>query len=379
MRGLSRRFDSIGESATLRASDRAAQLRREGRRVLAFTLGEPDFPTPAPIRQAAARAAARGETHYTPSAGIPELREAIARKLKGENRIPAEAPNVVVTPGAKQAIYEACQALLEPGDEALLTDPAWVTLAACVRMAGADVVWCRDLEDAAAKTGPRTKLLILNSPANPSGAVLSREEVRAAADLAADRDLWVLSDEIYEKIVYGKPHVSIASLPGMAERTVVVNGFSKTYAMTGWRIGYVAAPAEVVKGMLKVQQHTVTCAPSVAQHGALAALKMKASSVNRMVREFKARRDLLVKGLRGLGFGVEPPAGAFYLWLNVAARGGGAAFAKKILEAAGVAVTPGDDFGPSGKDCVRFSYACSRGQIREALERTAPVLKPIPP
>ncbi len=369
MRGLSHRFDDIGESATLRASDRAARLRREGQRVLAFTLGEPDFPTPAPIRQAAARAAARGETHYTPSAGIPELREAIARKLKRENRIPAGAGNVVVTPGAKQAIYEACQALLEPGDEALLMDPAWVTLAACVKMAGARVTWCRDLENASALAGPRTKLLILNSPGNPSGKVLSRDEAKAAADLARDRDLWVLSDEIYEKIVYGRPHVSIASLPGMAERTVVINGFSKTYAMTGWRIGYAAAPAEVVKGMLKVQQHTVTCAPSVAQHGALAALRMDASAVNRMVREFRTRRDLLVKGLRDLGFAVEPPAGAFYLWLNVAARGGGAPFAEKLLENAGIAVTPGDDFGPSGRDYVRFSYACGRETIREALER----------
>ncbi|MEM3085985.1 MAG: pyridoxal phosphate-dependent aminotransferase [Halobacteria archaeon] len=373
MRRLSRRFDEIGESATLRASDRAARLRKEGRRVFAFTLGEPDFPTPAPIRQAAARAAARGETHYTPSAGIPELREAVARKLRRENRVPAEAGNVVVTSGAKQAIYEACQALIEPGDEVLLIDPAWVTLAACVKMAGGRVVWCRDLGEAAARAGPGTKLLILNSPNNPSGAVLSRKEIGEAADLARDRDLWVLSDEIYEKIVYGKPHVSIASLPGMAERTVVVNGFSKSYAMTGWRIGWAVAPPEVANVMLKVQQHTVTCAPSIAQHGALAALKMPASAVAKMVREFRARRDILVEGLRDLGFAVEPPAGTFYLWLGVASRGGGAAFAEKILEEAGVAVTPGDDFGPSGKDYVRFSYACGRETIREALERLGQV------
>jgi aspartate aminotransferase len=236
------------------------------------------------------------------------------------------------------------------------------------------VVWCGDLGEASARAGPKTKLLILNSPNNPSGAVLSPGEVGEVADLARDRDLWILSDEIYEKIVYGKPHVSIASLPGMAERTVVVNGFSKTYAMTGWRIGWAAAPPEVVKGMLKVQQHTVTCAPSVAQHGALAALKMPASAVAKMVREFRARRDILVNGLRDLGFAVEPPAGTFYLWLDVASRGGGAAFAEKILEKAGVAVTPGDDFGPSGKDFVRFSYACGRGTLREALERLGPVV-----
>ncbi|MBI4361886.1 MAG: pyridoxal phosphate-dependent aminotransferase [Euryarchaeota archaeon] len=370
----SRRLDPIRESATVRMADRAAELKAQGRDILSLTLGEPDFPTPPHILDAADRAARAGKTHYTPSGGIPELRQAIAEKLQKENRIPATSKQVLVTAGAKMAIYQACQAILEKGDRAVLLDPAWVTLDACIRMAGARTTWARDPGKIPEKIGPRTKLVILNSPSNPSGGVLPEETIRAVRDAAVEHDCYVLSDEIYEKIIYEGTHRSIGSMDGMMERTITVNGFSKAYAMTGWRLGYAHAPPPVLGVMMKLQQHTVTCATAPAQHAGVEALRGPQDTVARMVEEFRARRDLLLSGLWGMGMRPKPPVGAFYLWLDVRRLGGGARVAEALLEKAGVAVTPGDDFGPRGKHHIRVSYAASRENLSEFLRRAAPVL-----
>lgn len=369
------RLSQIGESATIKTLDVIKRLEKSGINVISLSTGEPDFPTPEHICQAALKAMREGKTHYTPSAGIPELREAIARKLREENGIDAKPSNVIVTPGAKHAIYEACASLLDRGDEAILFDPAWISFPACVRLCEASIRWVSGVEELEDAIGDRTRLIVINSPNNPSGRMMGRDELEQIAEVARRKNVYVLSDEIYEKIVYEKEHISIASLDGMADRTIVINGFSKTYAMTGWRIGYAYAPPDVIRRMNIIQQHTVTCAPSFVQYASLAAMEGPQDCVRQMVDEFRRRRNVLVDGLRAMGFECEKPDGAFYLWLNVSGYGGGERFAGELLEKAGVAVTSGTDFGPSGKDYIRISYAASMERIEEALGRIENIIR----
>ncbi|WP_292466150.1 pyridoxal phosphate-dependent aminotransferase [Methanolobus sp.] len=372
----SSRLKRVEESATIKAANVANKMRQEGTDIISFTLGEPDFDTPKHICDAAADAMYRGETHYTPSAGIPELKDAIALKLCTENKLDAKASDIIVTPGAKQAIFEIMMSVLDDGDEAILFDPAWVSYDPAIKFAGANTVWVpTDAEDGFKPQNPeeyitdKTKLIVVNSPGNPTGAVYDKQTLKNIADIAIDNDILVLSDEIYEKIIYDQEHVSIGSLEGMQDRTITVNGFSKAYAMTGWRLGYVHARSDIIKGMLKIQSHSVSSATSFVQYGGVAALEGPQEPVAEMVDRFKIRRDLLVDGLNAIGIKCQKPGGAFYAFADVSEYGNGDTVTEKLLKNAHVAVTPGSAFGESGKDFIRISYATSLERIQEGLER----------
>ena len=373
---VSRRLQSIEESATLRMTGLANELKRKGHDVISFSLGEPDFDTPKNISDAAVESLRRGDTHYSPAPGIPELRSAIAEKLQNENNLNVEPGHVIVTPGAKQAVFEAILAVLDEGDEAILFDPAWVTYDPCITIAGRRTVWApldpeNDFNptDIAKYITPKTKLIVVNSPSNPTGGIFSRDVLTEIADLAIDHDIMVISDEIYEKIIYEKEHFSIGSLPGMDERTITINGFSKAYAMTGWRLGYLATSNEVFKSMSKLHSHSVSSATTFVQWAGVEALKGPQDFIPEMVTEFKARRDLLVEGLNNMGIKCNYPSGAFYAFADVSEYGNGDEVCEKLLTEAYVAATPGSAFGPHSMDFIRFSYATSRERIQTALDR----------
>lgn len=372
----SSRLKRVEESATIRVANIANKLRQEGTDVISFSLGEPDFDTPKHICDAAADAMYRGETHYAPSAGIPQLRDAIAEKLRTENGLDVNGSDVLVTPGAKQAIFEIMMTVLDDGDEAILFDPAWVSYNSAIRFAGADTVWVPtdthndfkplDLEE---YITDKTRLIVVNTPGNPTGAVYDRDTLKNIADIAIDHDVLVLSDEIYEKIIYDREHISLGSMEGMQDRTITVNGFSKAYAMTGWRLGYVCARPDIFQGMLKIQSHSVSSATSFVQYGGLEALQGPQEPVTEMVNKFKARRDILVKGLNDIGIKCQTPGGAFYAFADVSEFGNGDEISEKLLVDAHVAVTPGYAFGESGRDFIRISYAASKERIKEGLSR----------
>ena len=372
----SARLKRVEESATIRISNIATRMIKEGTDVINFSLGEPDFNTPKNICDAAAKAMYEGKTHYAPSGGIPELRAAIAEKLRTENNLDVTEAGVLVTPGAKQGIFEVMMGVLDDGDQALLFNPSWVTYDACIRFAGAETVWVPTVPEKGFSPDnfeeyitDKTKLIVVNSPGNPTGGVFGKKTLHCIADLAIDHDLIVVSDEIYEKIIYDREHISIGSLDGMQERTITVNGFSKAYAMTGWRLGYLTAPPEILKLLLKIQSHSVSSATTFVQYGGLEALQGPQDSVKAMVDRFKVRRDVLIDGLNKMGFECKKPDGAFYAFANVSEYGNGTQVAERLLKEAQVAVTPGIAFGSSGEDFVRISYATSIDRIREALER----------
>jgi len=372
----SSRLKRVEESATIRVANIANKLRQEGTDVISFSLGEPDFDTPKHICDAAADAMYRGETHYAPSAGIPQLRDAIAEKLRTENGLDVNGSDVLVTPGAKQAIFEIMMTVLDDGDEAILFDPAWVSYNSAIRFAGADTVWVptdthNDFKplDLEGYITDKTRLIVVNTPGNPTGAVYDRDTLKNIADIAIDHDVLVLSDEIYEKIIYDREHISLGSMEGMQDRTITVNGFSKAYAMTGWRLGYVCARPDIFQGMLKIQSHSVSSATSFVQYGGLEALQGPQEPVTEMVNKFKARRDILVKGLNDIGIKCQTPGGAFYAFADVSEFGNGDEISEKLLVDAHVAVTPGSAFGESGRDFIRISYAASKERIKEGLSR----------
>jgi aspartate aminotransferase len=372
----SSRLKRVEESATIRISNIATRMTKEGMDVINFSLGEPDFNTPKNICDAAAKAMYEGKTHYAPSGGIPELRAAIAEKLRTENKLDVTDSSVLVTPGAKQGIFEIMMGVLDDGDQAILFDPAWVTYDACIRFSGADTAWVPTVpekgfvpENFEEYITDKTKLIVVNTPGNPTGGVFGEKTLKCIADIAIDHDLIVVSDEIYEKIIYDREHISIGSFDGMQERTITVNGFSKAYAMTGWRLGYLTAPPEIFKLLLKIQSHSVSSATTFVQYGGLEALLGPQEGVKAMVDRFKVRRDVLVEGLNKMGIECKKPDGAFYAFANVSEYGNGTDFAERLLKEAQVAVTPGIAFGASGEDFIRISYATSIDRIREALER----------
>jgi len=370
----SARLNRIQGSATLAIAKLASEIAQEGNDVITLSLGEPDFTTPKHICKSAMQSLRRGDTHYTPSAGIPELIDAVAKKLHTDNGIDVTSDQILVTPGAKQAVFVAIQAVLDEGDEAILLDPAWVSYDACIIYAGARTVWAptnRDFmpPDLGEHITDKTKLIIINSPGNPTGAVFNRKYLEEIADLAIDNDIMVLSDEIYEKIIYDKTHFSIGSFDGMLDRVITINGFSKAYAMTGWRLGYMAAPTDITVAALKLQSHSVSHATSFVQHAGITALCSDQRSVDEMTTEFRARRDILVDGLTSIGFNCRKPDGAFYVFLDVSEYGGGDAVAEQLLREAHIAVTPGSAFGPGSSDYIRISYAASRERIYDALDR----------
>lgn len=376
-----KRLQKITESATLRISNLASELKSHGKDIITFSLGEPDFATPGHIIEAVKASLEHGDTHYTPSPGIPELRKAIAQKLKNDNNIEVKPGSIIVTPGAKQAIFEVMLSVLQDGDEAILFDPAWVSYDPCVMLTGAKTVWVPTDPDKSFKPvnlaeyiTKKTKIIVVNSPCNPTGGVYGRETLKEIADIAVDKNILVLSDEIYEKIIYDKEHISIGSMDGMQDLTITVNGFSKAYAMTGWRLGYVSAAKEIYDQMLKLHSHSVSQATSFVQYAGIAALQGDQTCVTDMVREFRARRDLLVRGLNKLGIRCAMPDGAFYAFADVSEYGSGEKVAELLLNKAFVATTPGSAFGEAGNDFIRISYATSQERIREALRRMEAVL-----
>jgi len=373
---VSERIASVPPSGIRRFFDIAATMED----VISLGIGEPDFTTPEPILRAGIEALGRGETHYTSNSGLMELRRAIAEhldRLYGQTYNPAS--EILITVGVSEALYLACTATLDPGDEVIIPEPCFVSYAPEVIFAGgvpvmvptsAENEWQVTAEAIEAAVTERTKALLLGYPSNPTGAVMSRERLNEIAAVVKRHNLLVISDELYDRLVYDTRHVCFPSLPGMYSRTILLMGFSKAYAMTGWRIGWAAGPAEIMEMMRRVHQYTIMCAPTVAQYAALAALKEGEPFVEEMRREYDRRRRLIVSGLNEIGLTCVEPKGAFYAFPSIAVTGMDEnTFAEKLLQEEHVAVIPGNAFGPSGKGYVRCSYATAYEKIEEALER----------
>ena len=385
---LSRRASEAEESVTLAMSAKANAMREKGIDVISFTAGEPDFDTPEHIKKAASDALAKGQTKYTPASGLPALRKAVAAKFKRDNGLDFEPSQVVVSCGAKHSLYNVIQAVLQEGDEAIIPAPYWVSYPAMVKCAGATPVIVDTHErhglkmtasELEAAITPRTKMLILCSPSNPTGMVYTKAELEALADVVLKKDLLVISDEIYEKLVFGVPFASIATTrPGMKERTVVVNGASKAYAMTGWRIGYAAGPKDIMEAVGRMQSQSTSNATSIAQHAAIAALDGDQGCVEKMRVEYAKRRDYIVGRLRAIpGIACGEPQGAFYVFPRVSelfgkkhngkVLQGSVSFAETLLDQAFVGTVPGSGFGAD--EYIRFSYATSMEKIQAGLDR----------
>ena len=377
---ISERAAQLTPSLTLSIDSKAKAMKAEGIDVCGFGAGEPDFDTPEHIKAAAIEALQAGFTKYTPSAGIPELRAAIAEKLAGDNGLTYRPGQVVVSNGAKHSCYNAILATCQPGDEVVIPAPYWVSYPDMVRLVGAEPVivptmernnWKMRPEDFENAMTPRTKMLIMNTPCNPTGSVYTREELEAIVEVASGEDIYILSDEIYEKLVYDDAkHVSIASLSKEAyDLTITVNGFSKSYAMTGWRLGYLAAPEAVAKAVDSIQSHTTANPSSFSQRGALAALKGDQQPVADMREEFDMRRNYMIDRLSKIpNVTAVKPQGAFYVLLNVSQLGlTSQNFADRLLSKANVAVVPGAAFGDDRT--IRLSYATSIDIIKKGLDR----------
>ncbi len=377
---ISERAAQLTPSLTLSIDSKAKAMKAEGLDVCGFGAGEPDFDTPEHIKRAAIEALEAGFTKYTPNAGIPELRQAIADKFAADNGLNYRAGQVVVSNGAKHACYNAILATCQPGDEVIIPAPYWVSYPDMVRLVGAEPVivptsernaWKMRSEDFENAMTPRTKMLIMNSPGNPTGSVYTREELEAIVNVAAEEDIYILSDEIYEKLVYDDvKHVSIASLSKEAyDLTITVNGFSKSYAMTGWRLGYLAAPDAVVRAVDSIQSHTSSNPSSFSQYGALAALKGDQQPLADMREEFDMRRNYMFDRLSKISnITAVKPQGAFYILVNISQLGlTSQNFADRLLSKANVAVVPGAAFGDDRT--VRFSYATSLDVIKKGLDR----------
>lgn len=385
---ISPRAAQIEPSATIAAAARAKQLKSEGIHVFDFTLGEPDFPTPQHICDAARAAIAKGQTHYTPSSGIPELRRAIADRYRKQLGIACEPAQVIVSNGAKHSIHNVLTALCGPGDEVVIPAPYWVSYSELVKLTGASSrIVATSPENGFKMTAaefrtaltPQTRLLMLNSPCNPTGSVYTPDELREIAEVVLDADILVMSDEIYEHLVYGDATATVfASLhPGLPERTVTVSGVSKSYAMTGWRIGWSVSDLTIAKAMDSLQSQETSNPCSVSQYAAVAALEGDQSCVASMLSEFTRRREFVLKRLRGLpNLSVIEPQGAFYAFFNVSKHFGrklgsrvvqdSASFCGAALETAHVALVPGSAFGAEGY--VRMSFACDLGEIERGLD-----------
>ncbi len=373
---VSERIATVPPSGIRRFFDIAATMED----VISLGIGEPDFDTPEPIVRAGIEALEKGETHYSSNSGMIELRRALAEhldKMYGQTYNPES--EILITVGVSEALYLAFAATLDPGDEVIIPEPCFVSYAPEVIFAGGTPVMVPTVvennfqvtaADIAAAVTPRTKALLVGYPNNPTGAVMSRERLNEIAAIVKQHDLLVISDEIYDQLVYGVDHVCFPSLPGMYDRTILLQGFSKAYAMTGWRVGYIAAPADLMKMMRLVHQYTIMCAPTVSQYAALAALRVGEPYVQEMVAEYDRRRRLIVDGLNNIGLTCFEPQGAFYAFPSIEITGmDGNTFAETLLQEERVALVPGGAFGEAGKGYVRCSYATAYEKLEEALER----------
>jgi aspartate aminotransferase len=370
----------IGTETAFEVLVRAKALAAQGRSIIHLEIGEPDFDTPRHIVEAAKQALDEGYTHYGPTQGLPELREAIAEYVSTTRGIQVGADRVSVVPGGKPIIYFPMMALLEPGDEVIYPNPSFPIYESMINYLGATPVpmplveergFSFDIEAFRQKLSPKTKMVILNSPANPTGGVIPEEDIAAIAAILRDRDVVVLSDEIYSRMSYGRAPVSITTFPGMLEKTIILDGFSKTYAMTGWRIGYGILPSFLVDAVNKLMVNSNSCTASFTQRAALAALKGPQEPAEEMIAEFRKRRDIFVAELNTIpGFRCPMPEGAFYAFPNIETTGWKSkALADELLNTTGVACLSGTAFGAFGEGYLRFSYANSTDQLREAASR----------
>ena len=383
---VSERMSRLGTESAFEVLARAKALEREGREIVHLEIGEPDFDTPAHIKEAAKRALDAGATHYGPSAGLPELREAIAKQITATRGIPVSPEEIVVTPGAKPIMFFTIMALINPGDEVIYPNPGFPIYESVINFVGGVPVpiplleaggFGFDLDLFEAKVSKKTRLIILNSPQNPTGGVLGRDQIERIAEIARRFRIPVLSDEIYRQFLYAGEFVSIANLPGMKELTVILDGFSKAYAMTGWRLGYGVMPQHLAEHLTRLMVNSASCTATFVQLAGIAALEGDQSSVDAMVAEFRRRRDLFVAGLNELpGVSCASPRGAFYVFPNVTAlKRPSAEIADLLLQEAGVALLSGTAFGRYGEGYLRLSYATSEASLRKALDRMRPVFE----
>jgi aspartate aminotransferase len=377
---LAERMSRIGVESAFEVLVRARALEKQGKNIIHLEIGEPDFPTPANVVEAGKRALTEGFTKYGPSQGLPDLREAIAAYISNTRNIKVGPENVCVVPGGKPIMYYTMIALLEPGDEVIFPNPSFPIYESMIRFLRAVPVsipleesrgFAFDVELLRSKLTPKTKMIILNSPANPTGGISPREDVAEMAEILRDRDVMVLSDEIYSRILYSGEHVSIASFLGMLEKTVILDGFSKTYSMTGWRLGYGVMPTWLADAAVKLMVNSNSCTATFTQKAGLEALTGPQEAVDAMVKEFRIRRDAICKGLNEIpGFHCEVPEGAFYAFPSVKGTGiPSKQLADMLLNDAGVACLDGAAFGEFGQGFIRFSYADKLDNLMEAIRR----------
>ena len=373
------RMDSIPFAGIRKIFEEVTRRENAGEDIIHLNIGRPDFDTPAHIKEAAKKALDEGKVHYSSNYGIPQLREALADKLQQDNQMSYDPGEIIVTVGGNEAVFIAMMGLLDAGDEVLIPDPCWLNYFYCVQMAGGVPVsvpareeyqFTPSIDDFRSRVTDKTKMIVINTPNNPTGAVYSAEALEALGQLAAERNLYVLSDEIYEKMVFdGHRHVSFGSLPGMKERTVTVSGFAKNYSMTGWRLGFVAASPEAISAMVRIHQYVTICATSFAQWGAVAALTGPQDEVQHMIDEFGRRGELVSSALQEMpGIQVAKPAGTFYIFPSIKQTGKSSQeMAEYLLDEAKIAVVPGHVFGDYGEGYIRLSYANSYENLEKAM------------
>lgn len=377
---LAKRMSRLGTETAFVVLAKAKKLEAAGKDIVHLEIGEPDFDTPGNIIEAAVKALSNGWTHYGPSAGLPELREAVAEEVSSTRGVNIDPSQVVITPGGKPVMFFVMMALLDEGDEVIYPNPGFPIYESVINFIGARAVPIQlheknqfrlDVDELKALVTPRTRMIVINSPQNPTGSVLTDKDLASIAEIAVKNDILVLSDEIYSRILYGGKHQSIYSLAGMAERTIILDGYSKTYAMTGWRLGYGVMPSELADQVAKLQTNCNSCTASFTQIAGVEAIKGPQGEVDKMVEEFRKRRDVVVSGLNGIkNVSCLVPDGAFYAFPNVSLTGVRASeLADRILNEAGVAVLSGTSFGLFGEGFIRISYANSISNINKALER----------
>lgn len=378
---VANRMNQLTPSGIRKVNEKALAMERAGETVFHFEVGRPDFDTPDYIKKAAEESLKRGEVFYTSNFGTMELRQEIANKLKRENGVDYKATEVLVTVGLAEAVFDVLSCILDEGDEILIPDPVWVNYLNIPKMLGATPVsyslkeesgYQIDLDEVRAKITPKTKVMVIVTPNNPTGGVLSADTLQELAKIIKENDMLIISDEVYERLIYdGEKHLSIASLPGMKERTFTMNGMSKAYSMTGWRLGYVAAAEEFITVLNKFHQHNTTCAPSFVQAASVVALRDEGDEVEEMVKEYQRRRDYAVNAINETpGLSCVCPKGAFYIFINCKELGMKSAdIAAYLLDEAKIALVPGDVFGAGGEGYLRMSFANSYENIVEGCER----------
>lgn len=375
------KYSNIGPSGIRKINEKTIEMERDGKRIYHFEVGRPDFDTPKVIKDATIKSIENGDVFYTSNYGIMPLREAVAEKLREENNLDYTAKEVLITAGATESIFDSYSLILEEGDEILLPNPCWPNYVNAAHIMGAKPVryslaeendFQIDFDELEGLVTEKTKAIVIITPSNPIGSMFSQETLEKLADFAKKKDILVISDEIYEKIVYGnKKHISMASFDGMKERTITINGFSKTFSMTGFRLAYIAAPEDFIKVLNTIHQHNTSCATSFVQYAGITALKDGKEGTDKMVREYKRRRDYIVEKVNSIdGLSLNNPDGAFYAFINIKDVGvSSEEFCNYLLDEECVAVVPGTVFGSAGEGFIRFSYASSYDDIVEGLNR----------